>query len=141
MNKKIFSAAVAGAMLATVCGVGASAADLNLIVAHNQTSLENPYAYGIIKFKEVVEELSGGAIEVTLHHGTLGENESELIEKLEMGAAACLVNTAIASSKDPAQMAKAFSMAVEGVRIAYNSKFCTVSRDANASSPLTGFLE
>ena len=58
MNKKIFSAAVAGAMLATVCGVGASAADLNLIVAHNQTSLENPYAYGIIKFKEVVEELS-----------------------------------------------------------------------------------
>ncbi|MGN0354791.1 MAG: TRAP transporter substrate-binding protein [Muricoprocola sp.] len=91
MNKKIFSAAVAGAMLATVCGVGASAADLNLIVAHNQTSLENPYAYGIIKFKEVVEELSGGSIEVTLHHGTLGENESELIEKLEMGAASMVV--------------------------------------------------
>ena len=40
-----------------------------------------------------------------------------------------------------AQMAKAFSMAVEGGRIAYNSKFGTVSRDANASSPLTGFLE
>ena len=38
-------------------------------------------------------------------------------------------------------MAKAFSMAVEGGRIAYNSKFGTVSRDANASSPLTGFLE
>ena len=66
-------------------------AELKLIVAHNQTSLENPYAYGIIKFKEVVEEVSGGKISVTLHHGTLGENESELIEKLEMGAANMVV--------------------------------------------------
>ena len=47
---------------------------------------------------------------------------SQAMEAMEMGAAACLVNTAIASSKDPAQMAKAFSMAVEGGRIAYNSK-------------------
>lgn len=91
MKKKVVGALLAGAMAATVFGVGASAADLNLIVAHNQTSLENPYAYGIIKFKEVVEELSGGSIEVTLHHGTLGENESELIEKLEMGAAQMVV--------------------------------------------------
>lgn len=65
--------------------------ELELIVAHNQTSLENPYAFGIIKFKESVEELSGGKIQVTLHHGTLGENESELIEKLQMGAASMVV--------------------------------------------------
>lgn len=65
--------------------------ELELIVAHNQTSLENPYAYGIIKFKEEVESLSGGKVQVTLHHGTLGENESELIEKLEMGAASMVV--------------------------------------------------
>lgn len=65
--------------------------ELELIVAHNQTSLENPYAYGIIKFKEVVEDKSGGKIYVTLHHGTLGENESELIEKLDMGAANMVV--------------------------------------------------
>ncbi len=71
-----------------------SAADgemLKMIVAHNQTSLENPYAYGIIEFKEKVEELSGGKIQVTLHHGTLGESESELIEKLQMGAASMVV--------------------------------------------------
>lgn len=66
-------------------------AKVELIVAHNQTSLENPYAFGIKKFKEVVEEKSGGDIQVTLHHGTLGENESELIEKLEMGAASMVV--------------------------------------------------
>lgn len=64
---------------------------LELIVAHNQTSLENPYAFGMNKFKETVEELSDGQIKVTVHHGTLGENESELIEKLEMGAASMVV--------------------------------------------------
>lgn len=65
--------------------------ELELIVAHNQTSLENPYAYGIIKFKEVIEDISGGKVSVVLHHGTLGESESELIEKLEIGAADLVV--------------------------------------------------
>lgn len=91
MKKKILGTLLAGVLAASTLASSVSAADLNLIVAHNQTSLENPYAYGIIKFKETVEELSGGAIEVTLHHGTLGENESELIEKLEMGAASMVV--------------------------------------------------
>ncbi|MDE6903694.1 MAG: TRAP transporter substrate-binding protein [Lachnospiraceae bacterium] len=71
--------------------VDTSAAELNLIIASNQTSLENPYSYGMDKFKEVVEEKSGGKIAVTVHKGTLGENESELIEKLEMGAANLVV--------------------------------------------------
>jgi TRAP-type C4-dicarboxylate transport system substrate-binding protein len=43
------------------------------------------------KFKEKLEELSDGKVKVTVHHGTLGENESELIEKLEMGAASMVV--------------------------------------------------
>ncbi len=75
----------------TPSGEPSATADLELIVAHNQTSLENPYAFGIIKFKEVVEDLSGGKISVVLHHGTLGESESELIEKLEIGAADLVV--------------------------------------------------
>ena len=65
--------------------------ELNLIIASNQTSLDNPYSYGMDKFKEVVEEKSGGKIQVTVHKGTLGENENELIEKLEMGAASMVV--------------------------------------------------
>lgn len=65
--------------------------ELELIVAHNQTSLQNPYALGTIKFKQSVEELSGGKISVTLHHGTLGESEPELVEKLTMGAASMIV--------------------------------------------------
>lgn len=91
MKKRILGALLAGVVALGAFASTVSAADLNLIVAHNQTSLENPYAYGIIKFKEVVEDVSDGAIEVTLHHGTLGENESELIEKLEMGAASMVV--------------------------------------------------
>ncbi|MEG0308046.1 MAG: thiazole synthase [Clostridium sp.] len=66
---------------------------------------------------------------------------SQAMEAMEMGAAACLVNTAIASSKDPANMAKAFNLAVEGGRLAYLSKFGSVSKQGNASSPLTGFLK
>lgn len=60
--------------------------ELNIILAHNQTSLENPYTKAAIRFKEVLEEVSGGRATATLHHGTLGENESELVEKLELGA-------------------------------------------------------
>ena len=65
---------------------GKPAPELNIILAHNQTSLENPYTKAAIRFKEVLEEVSGGRATATLHHGTLGENESELVEKLELGA-------------------------------------------------------
>ncbi len=60
--------------------------ELNIILAHNQTSLENPYSKAAIRFKEALEEVSGGRATATLHHGTLGENEAELVEKLELGA-------------------------------------------------------
>ena len=62
------------------------AAKRTVTLAHNQTSLENPYSYGAVKFKQVAESVSGGALNVIVHHGTLGENENELVEKLEMGA-------------------------------------------------------
>lgn len=67
--------------------------ELNIILAHNQTSLENPYSKAAIRFKEALEEVSGGRATATLHHGTLGENESELVEKLELGA----IHLAVAS--------------------------------------------
>lgn len=72
-------------------GAGSGKAELNLIIASNQTSAENPYSYGMDKFKEVIEEKSGGKVQVTVHKGTLGENENELIEKLEMGAASMVI--------------------------------------------------
>lgn len=68
---------------------------------------------------------------------------SEACEAMEMGAAACLVNTAIASSADPVRMAAAFKSAVEAGRAAWLAGFGavkTAADGAEASSPLTGFL-
>jgi len=56
--KKIFVFAAMVTIATTVFANGmtdSSEKPLELIVAHNQTSLENPYAYAIIKFKEVAE--------------------------------------------------------------------------------------
>ncbi|MBO4334457.1 MAG: thiazole synthase [Desulfovibrio sp.] len=68
---------------------------------------------------------------------------SQACEAMEMGAAACLVNTAIASADDPVAMAKAFKLAVEAGRAAYLAGPGRVQDTtlAEASSPLTGFLQ
>ncbi len=65
---------------------------------------------------------------------------SQASEAMEMGADAVLVNSAIANAKNPKDMAKAFSLAVEAGRLAYRAKLAKKSNKANASSPLTGFL-
>jgi thiazole synthase len=59
---------------------------------------------------------------------------------LEMGADAVLINTAMAVNADPANMARAFRMAVEAGRMAYEIGMAPTSRTASATSPLTGFL-
>jgi len=60
---------------------------------------------------------------------------------MEMGADAVLVNTAIAVSHDPVAMGKAFKMAVEAGRMAFEAKLGKQSKEAVASSPLTAFLD
>lgn len=59
---------------------------------------------------------------------------------MEMGADAVLVNTAIAVSSNPVEMAKAFKLAVEAGRIAFNAQLAPQKQQAEASSPLTQFL-
>jgi len=65
---------------------------------------------------------------------------SHAAESMEMGAAAVLLNTAIASSANPVLMAQAFKYAVRAGRNAYLAGLGKVSATARASSPLTGFL-
>lgn len=68
---------------------------------------------------------------------------SQACEAMEMGAAACLVNTAISSAKDPIAMGRAFGQAVQAGRLAYLAGPGAVKNRgeaAEASSPLTGFL-
>ncbi len=65
---------------------------------------------------------------------------SHAAEALEMGADAVLVNTAIAVADDPLRMARAFNLAVEAGREAFESGQGRQTQIANATSPLTGFL-
>lgn len=60
---------------------------------------------------------------------------------LEMGADAVLVNTAIAVAGNPVEMAIAFKEAVIAGRRAYLAGLGTVSHTAEATSPLTSFLD
>jgi len=66
---------------------------------------------------------------------------SDAARALEMGADAVLVNTAIAASAQPVQMARAFRLAVDSGRMAYEARLAQTSVTAVASSPLTAFLD
>jgi len=65
---------------------------------------------------------------------------SHAAQAMEMGADAVLVNTAIAVSEDPVEMGRAFRLAVEAGRMAFESSLAPVMDGAHASSPMTAFL-
>lgn len=66
---------------------------------------------------------------------------SQACEAMEMGAAAIMANTAIATAGDIPAMAMAFKYAIEAGRQAYLAGLGRVlDRGASASDPLTGFL-
>ena len=65
---------------------------------------------------------------------------SQACEAMEMGAAAIMANTAIASAGNLPLMASAFRDAINAGRKAYLAGCGNVHDTASASSPLTGFL-
>lgn len=66
---------------------------------------------------------------------------SQACEAMEMGAAAIMANTALATAGDLTLMAQAFKQAIEAGRKAYLSGLGRVlSRGGSSSDPLTGFL-
>ena len=66
---------------------------------------------------------------------------SHAAEAMEMGADAVLVITAIAVAENPVEMAVAFKLAVEAGRKGYLAGLGAVSSFAQATSPLTSFLD
>ena len=66
---------------------------------------------------------------------------SHAAEAMELGADAVLVNTAIAIAEDPARMGRAFRLAVEAGREAWEIGLPESHSTASATSPLTGFLQ
>jgi thiazole synthase len=65
---------------------------------------------------------------------------SQACEAMEMGAAAIMANTAIATAGNLPLMAQAFRKAIEAGRAAYLAGMGRVRETASASDPLTGFL-
>lgn len=90
-----------------------------------------------IDFLEIIIEQSNVPVVIDAGIGS----PSDAAKAMEIGADAVLVNTAIAVSDNPVQMARAFRMAVEAGRMAYEAKLARPVKHAAASSPLTAFLD
>ena len=89
-----------------------------------------------LEFLQIIIEQSNVPVIVDAGIGA----PSHAAAAMELGAAAVLVNTAIAVAGDPVLIARAFKLAVEAGRMAYNAKLGSVKTYAEASSPLTEFL-
>ncbi|MCB4806933.1 thiazole synthase [Tamlana sp. 62-3] len=87
-------------------------------------------------FLEIIIEQSNVPVIVDAGIGS----PSHAAHAMEIGADAVLVNTAIAVSQNPVTMAKAFKIAVQAGRMAFEAKLAPVKKQAEASSPLTKFL-
>ena len=90
-----------------------------------------------IDFLEIIIEQSNVPVVVDAGIGA----PSDAAKAMEIGADAVLVNTAIAVSENPVIMGKAFRMAVEAGRMAFEAKLAKPIKHAAASSPLTSFLD
>lgn len=95
-----------------------------------------------IDFLEMIIAQSGVPVVVDAGIGA----PSDAARAMELGADAVLVNTAIAASGDPVRMARAFRLAVESGRMAFEAGLAGGAGGmgpvvAAATSPLTAFLE
>lgn len=90
-----------------------------------------------IDFLEIIIEQSKVPVVVDAGIGS----PSDAAKAMELGADAVLVNTAIAVSDNPVEMAKAFKLGVEAGRMAYEARLASPFNHATASSPLTSFLD
>lgn len=68
-------------------------------------------------------------------------NPAQACEAMQMGCAAVMANTAIATSNDISKMARAFKLAIQAGREAYLAGLGDISDTSRASSPLSGFLD
>lgn len=89
-----------------------------------------------LDFLEIIIEESNVPVVVDAGIGA----PSDAAKAMEIGADAVLVNTAIAVSDHPVQMAEAFKEAVIAGRKAYEAGLGKVGSHAIGSSPLTSFL-
>ncbi|MCB1218431.1 MAG: thiazole synthase [bacterium] len=89
--------------------------------------------FGGLQF--IIEEL-GGKVPIIVDAGIGAPSDAALA--MELGADACLINTAIALAQDPVRMATAMAQGIEAGRNAYLAGRIARKRYASASSPMEG---
>src|SRR5437016_12719873 len=88
---------------------------------------------GLLNLPQIQIIIEQASVPVVVDAGIGAPSDAALA--MELGAAACLVNTAIAQAKDPAGMARAVAMGVDAGRLAYLCGRSPRKADASASSP------
>ena len=93
---------------------------------------------GMISFDQVRIIVENARVPVVVDAGIGAPSDAALA--MEIGADACLVNTAVALAQDPAAMAKAMALGIEAGRTAYLAGRIPKKTYASASSPLEGVV-
>lgn len=89
------------------------------------------------RLKRIIDMVAG-RVPVVIDAGIGAPSDAALA--MELGADAVLINTAIAKSTDPVQMAKAMALGVEAGRAAYLSGRIAKTEVASPSSPEIGLV-
>jgi len=91
---------------------------------------------GLLNLPQIQIIIEQARVPVVVDAGIGAPSDAALA--MELGAAACLVNTAVAQAKNPVQMAHAVKLGVEAGRAAFLAGRIPRQAHASASSPTTG---
>src|SRR5438552_3539246 len=93
---------------------------------------------GLVNFEQIKIIIEQARIPVVVDAGIGAPSDASLA--MEIGADACLVNTAVALAEDPAEMARAMALGVEAGRRAHLAGRIPRKAAASASSPPAGVV-
>ena len=93
---------------------------------------------GIPDYRQLQIIIEQATVPVVVDAGIGAPSDAALA--MELGADACLVNTAIAKAEDPAAMARAMRLGVDAGRLAFQAGRIPKLAYAAASSPLEGLV-
>lgn len=93
---------------------------------------------GLPYYRQIEIIIEQATVPVVVDAGIGSPSDAALA--MELGADACLVNSAVALAGDPARMARAMALGVEAGRLAYKAGRIPKKAYASASSPLAGLV-
>jgi thiazole synthase len=93
---------------------------------------------GMVNFDQIRIIVEQARVPVVVDAGIGAPSDAALA--MEIGADACLVNTAVALAEDPPAMAKAIALGLQAGRMAYLAGRIPKKAYASASSPLEGVV-